>query len=63
MIKRKEFIVIVERNNQDILYNWIDKYRHLLVFISENKGCGCCVDIFEIEGEAEIVKTFPNEIL
>ena len=63
MIERKEYIVTVEQNNQDILYDWIDKNRDLLVFISENKGCGCCVDIFEIVGEEEILKTFPNEIL
>ncbi|WP_205410236.1 hypothetical protein [Aquimarina longa] len=63
MIKRREFIVEAEKDNQDILYDWISKNRNQLVYVSNEKGCGCCVSIFEIEGEEEIVETFPMEIL
>ncbi|TPN86960.1 hypothetical protein [Aquimarina algicola] len=63
MKTRKEFIVVAENNNQDILYDWIDKNKHLFSFISKDEGCGCCVSIFTIEAEEEVLETLPKEIL
>jgi hypothetical protein len=31
---------------------WIDRWRDQVV-VSEKEGCGCCVDIWKIEGPAE----------
>ncbi len=63
MIIEKEFIVEAKGNNQDILYDWIDKNKNALIFTSEDNGCGCCVSIFEVKGNVEIIETFPKKIL
>ncbi len=62
-MKKELFIVEVKNNNQDVLYDWIDRNRDQLTYVSEEKGCGCCVSIFEIEGDEEILTTFPRKIL
>lgn len=59
----KEYIVEAIGNNQDILYEWIEVNKDVLDFVSEDEGCGCCVSIFKIKGQAEVLKTFPKEIL
>ncbi|WP_343914276.1 hypothetical protein [Aquimarina litoralis] len=59
----KEYIVEAIGNNQDILYEWIEVNKDVLDFVSEDEGCGCCVSIFKIEGQTEVLKTFPKEIL
>ncbi|WP_025740557.1 hypothetical protein [Aquimarina pacifica] len=63
MINKRQFIVVAEGDNQSILYDWIEKNRSDLVFVSEELGCGCCVSIFDIEGEEKILDTFPKKIL
>ncbi|WP_299218402.1 hypothetical protein [uncultured Aquimarina sp.] len=63
MKAKEEYIVEAKRNNQDILYDWIHKNKNTLTYISEDEGCGCCVNIFRVEGEIKILETFPKEIL
>lgn len=42
--------------------NWLNQYKDQ-VKISDNEGCGCCVDIFKVSGDSEILKTLPLEIV
>ena len=37
---------------------WIEQWRSQLSHISPNRGCGCCVDIFEVEGTEESLADF-----
>lgn len=44
--------VIIDVNDKaewDAFEDWLKKYQNAVVGISENSGCGCCVDIFTIE--------------
>ena len=63
MIIEKEIVVIAENNNQERLYDWIEKNRYKLQFLSEDSGCGCCVSIITVQGEEKIINTLPEKIL
>ena len=41
---------------------WIDRWREQIV-ISENEGCGCCVDIWKVEGPAEAQAELHAELV
>jgi hypothetical protein len=41
---------------------FLAKWRDALQFVSENKGCGCCVHIWDVDGPPEILDRIPSEI-
>lgn len=42
---------------------WFAKWGPRLSYRSDNKGCGCCVDIWQIEGPEDAVREIPGEVL
>ena len=47
---RYQVIVDVNDNTECVAFeNWLKKYQNAVIGISENSGCGCCVDIFTME--------------
>ena len=38
----------------------LEEWRDQLDFVSENSGCGCCVDIYDIEGPGEAIAAIPE---
>ena len=43
--------------------NWLEKHQDALTFVSDNLGCGCCVDIWNVEGNAGVVASIPTDLL
>ncbi len=41
---------------------WLAANRERVNFVSENNGCGCCVDMYDLEGPAEVLATIPETI-
>lgn len=41
---------------------WFAKWKDDLEFISENQGCGCCVNIWDVQGAAEAIAEIPESI-
>jgi hypothetical protein len=41
---------------------WFEKWRPQLTHCSENYGCGCCVDIWDVDGPEEAIKELPVEL-
>jgi hypothetical protein len=41
---------------------WFARWRAHLAYCSENTGCGCCVDIWDVDGPAEAIADLPEEI-
>lgn len=39
---------------------WLRKNQSLIKIL-KSEGCGCCVDIFELEGAQEILNTIPEK--
>jgi len=42
---------------------WISKWQNSFSFISSNEGCGCCVDIYRIEGPQEAFAELPQQLI
>lgn len=38
---------------------WLDRWRGRLLFVSHNEGCGCCVDMYRVEGSQEALDELP----
>lgn len=41
---------------------WMQKWRPRLTRISQNYGCGCCVDLYGVEGPDEAIDAIPEEL-
>lgn len=41
---------------------WFARWRPRLFYCSENTGCGCCVDIWDVDAPEEAVAELPDEI-
>lgn len=42
---------------------WFEKWRSELTYSSENYGCGCCVDIFDVEAPRQAIDELPASLL
>jgi len=66
-MKKATIIVEVDEKGQSDQSKEFEKWKienlHSLTFISENEGCGCCVDIYRVEGPQQIISTIPPKIL
>ena len=38
---------------------WLERWRSRLTFLSEERGCGCCVRMRDIEGPQEAIDDIP----
>ncbi|HEX8209406.1 MAG TPA: hypothetical protein VF584_04385 [Longimicrobium sp.] len=41
---------------------WFSRWRARLTYCSENKGCGCCIEMWDVEGPAEAIAEIPSLI-
>lgn len=41
---------------------WFARWRDSLTYVSENEGCGCCVNIWNVEGPSEAFDALPGAI-
>jgi hypothetical protein len=41
---------------------WLDRWRTQLAVVSENEGCGCCVNIWNVDGPAEAILEIPEAL-
>lgn len=58
---RASMMIIVNRDGAfEGGYRWLRENRDKLIFISENLGCGCCVDSYDLEGPPEVLATIPE---
>lgn len=44
-------------------HQWLGVHQNALDFVSENLGCGCCVDIWNVEGDRALIEQIPPELL
>ncbi|MFO1053232.1 MAG: hypothetical protein U1F36_13550 [Planctomycetota bacterium] len=57
--------IIVDVDNPDEVEaaeSWIAEWRDRLASVSEDKGCGCCVHMWDVEGSKEVLETIPDRI-
>ena len=62
----KRITIIADVNRHDerkAVREWLAKWTPRLIYLSENKGCGCCVDIFEVEAPDEAIGELPTQVI
>jgi hypothetical protein len=42
---------------------WLEKWKTKVDFVSENIGCGCCVDLYDVDGSEEAMAEVPKQML
>jgi hypothetical protein len=47
---------------REFLQTWMNKWKGRLSSVSENLGCGCCVDLFEVEGPDMALAEVPEKM-
>jgi hypothetical protein len=46
-------------HEQAIVEAWLKRWHAALPFLSENEGCGCCVDIYRVDAPQEALDELP----
>ena len=41
---------------------WFERWELSLTRTSDNYGCGCCVDIYDVEGPEEAINSIPEAV-
>jgi len=57
--------IIVSKDNSDeaaTVASWFERWRSQLTFVSENQGCGCCIDMWDIDGPAAAIAQLPETV-
>jgi hypothetical protein len=62
-----EFRICAVRDNsgeRELLESWLSKWRGRdTIKLSQNEGCGCCVDIYRVTGPDEAMREVPAQML
>jgi len=57
---RATLIVVVDEPAEvDAMASWFVRWAAQISYRSENLGCGCCVDIWEVEASAQAIAELP----
>lgn len=42
---------------------WLNAWKSKMTFISRDRGCGCCIHMFDLEGASEALEALPETLL
>jgi hypothetical protein len=63
-VAKAQIVVDVGQPNEvQAVDAWFDNWRSRLTFVSGNTGCGCCVNIWEVEGPIEALHELPEMVV
>lgn len=55
-MKRATLIADTNSSEKERLEAWLFKWRKQLPVCSENQGCGCCADIYDVEAPEKALR-------
>ena len=57
MLEKIAVVIVDDPRKVEAFYGWLRRNRRRVVGISDNRGCGCCVDMFDIvlDEQAEVM--------
>ena len=61
--QRATLIATTEMGERKLLDQWMNKWKKKLPYCSENAGCGCCVDLYEVEAPKEALQELPSHFI
>lgn len=47
---------------REAAWAWLQEHRPSLSFVLDNLGCGCCVDMWDVESRPEVVASIPSSV-
>ncbi|MBD2744124.1 hypothetical protein [Coleofasciculus sp. FACHB-1120] len=47
---------------QELLKEWIQKWKGKIRYLSNNEGCGCCNDLYQVDAPAEVLNELPAKV-
>lgn len=63
MLRRASIVAEIDEPGQaEAAEAWLEAARDRLTHVSDQKGCGCCVLIWDVEGPAELLATLPDSL-
>ena len=60
------FTICVDVDEPDevaVVEAWLNNWRDKVAYLSANRGCGCCVDLYEVEGSEVALSELPSSVL
>jgi hypothetical protein len=60
MARESICVIVDDPGSVKAAEEWLTANRSRLDFLSENQGCGCCVDLYDLEGPEEVLHTIPQ---
>ncbi len=61
MLLRASICAFVDSDGEvELAESWLSANEGRLTFVSEMKGCGCCVFLWDIEGPPDVVDSLPE---
>jgi len=62
MAKVQIIVAVDQPDEMSAVAEWFERWRGRLM-VSENTGCGCCVDIWKVEGPVEVLRELPSVVV
>lgn len=63
MLRRATIIASVDEPGEaEAAEAWLEAARDRLTHVSDQRGCGCCVVSWDIEGPDELIATLPETL-
>ncbi len=53
-------VAVDEPSEVEAAERWLARWSTAITYQSDNQGCGCCVDIWEVEASAEAMADLPD---
>jgi hypothetical protein len=61
-MKRATICTEADTPERQIVADWLDKWQAELRYCSSNEGCGCCVDLYNVEAPEEALAELPPSV-
>lgn len=59
-----QIIVAVDQTEEiKVVAEWFERWRESLTAVSDNRGCGCCVDIWDVVGPDDALRELPESVV
>lgn len=63
MAKVQIIVAVDQPEEVRAVAEWFERWRDHLAAVSDNTGCGCCVDISDVEGPEEALRELPEVVV
>ncbi len=63
MAKAQIIVAVDQPDEVQAVAAWFERWRPRLAAVSENTGCGCCVDIWDVDAPAEALAELPEAVV